>query len=124
MLIPALFMSCEKHDNYYSDEMGNISTCTICVTYTVDDAVYHRTVTEDGLHELFHQLTVLAKNGRRISVYNRNVYSSQTSKEVVHYETDKEGDIQKWAYEMVLKGYYVTYIFDEETGMYYGTAKK
>ena len=96
---------------------------TIRIHYRIGNSVYQASFcSEEELKAFLHYLNGLAREGEKVSVSIDDQQRMPASKEViVFYSTDEE-EMANWAYFMIKNGYTVEITYDEEKGLYTGTA--
>ena len=79
---------------------------------------------DDELRAFLHRLTLLAREGHKVSVRSGNTSSQASTKEVIVYRTPSEDDANEWAFKMTKAGYAVTLDYDNKTGEFVCIAVK
>lgn len=90
------------------------------VYYTVNgELCQERLVGEEAWNVFLYRMMALAERGYTVRILNGNRTSQvSVSKEVVTYTTTDKDAAVAWYSNMLLLGYEVTIIYDEETGIY------
>ena len=115
-------VGCQKeNDKDLANEATVLETSTVYrVYYSVDGVEHQITLHGEAEYQTFiHEMTELAKQGRRVVVRdeNRSTQSAAT-KEVLQFSTNSQEEAEKWINLRVKEGYSVSMTYDDKTGTY------
>ena len=124
--------SCQKDE--FSNEMVPSQEMSLkekahvshTLTYWIDGVEYQMEFTSlEEMQNYISYLLELTRQGYVITIKGSDNPSLAPEANDKHtFKTSSETEMIGWAVEMQLKGYTVTYSFDEGTGLYTGTATK
>lgn len=120
--------ACQKDQVFTTSlEVVNLSdNCQYHITYSVNVESYNVSLKDgDALRQLISELNFLAIEGYSISISNQGTQSSDlAAKDVVKIETKDKNEFDEWLIKMLIDGYVVDWGYDNETGVFHGTATK
>ncbi len=119
--------SCQKEtDNAFEGiPLTGASVQESSVVCYIIDGVFYRVVVQDDATNatLLQKLMDLVQKGHRISLYREDLCQQDAmTKDVVHYDTKDQKEMEVWVNKMVDDGYVVEVVL--ENGVYHGTATK
>lgn len=125
-LLTAFAVGCSKDSDMQRCSNGVTDESVIHITYVVNGDEFHVSIVDQNSWTLLvRQLVSLSSRGCCIEIFRGDVpHVFFSPKDVVEYSTKDLDAFFKWVKSMLVEGYDVKFVFDEETGMYYGTATK
>ena len=125
--------SCQKEE--FQNEMvlpshemsqKNLAHINTTLRYWIDGVEHNQEyASQQEMDEYISYLIGLTREGKTIIIQgSENPSYAPAENDTKTFTTSDEGEIQKWGKEMKGKGYNVKITFDEETGLYTGTATK
>ena len=124
--------SCQKdefqNEILVSHEMSqkNLAHVNTTLRYWIDDVGYSREfASQQEMNNYISYLISLTCEGRTVIIQgSENPSYAPSENDKLTFTTKDRTEMKSWADKMTLSGYNVKITFDEETGLYTGTATK
>ena len=119
-------VSCQKDGEMISSQelsQKSLAQETSIIYYTINGKEYSKKFfSTEELNEHISYLIRLTTKGYIIVIRKEDPRMAPSEKDRQEIETKDKAEIDAWALDMALKGYKVTFIFNEENGTYIGSA--
>ena len=124
-----LMGGCQKETETTDFRNGQQSTAVvgdaISIHYRIGGKLMQTSFnSEEELKAFLHYLNGLAKEGENISVGLNGQRQTPASKEVITFYSENEEEMAEWMYYMILEGFTVQVVYDEDKGVFIGTATR
>ena len=126
LLLVGMATSCQKDSEMISSQelsQKSLAQETSIIYYTINGKEYSKKFfSTEELNEHISYLIRLTTKGYIIVIRKEDPRMAPSEKDKQEIETKDKAEIDAWALDMALKGYKVTFIFNEENGTYIGSA--